>query len=593
MIEKLPLQPHALDNAPLLEQPWGLNWPGKREARKMAMTSSRLTLKPLPGEGMNEENAQHLLIEGDNLEVLKILQKTYFEQIKMIYIDPPYNTGNDFIYKDDFAENLQDYIDTAGLRLNSNRKDSGRFHANWLSFMYPRLRLAKQLLRDDGVIFVSIDDNEVHNLRAVMNEIFGEENFIGCIVRPTGQTTGQDSGGLGSSFDYLLVCSKSPNRDLNGLPLDENDLKRFENEDENGKYAYDQMRKTGSNDRRTDRPNMYYALKDPDGNLIYPTGPGGYESCWRFEEKTYKKLLTESIILWKKTQKEGKEVWWPYVKYYLEGRTKRPSPLWNDLEGNKKASRELRELFNGEKIFDFPKPTALLKRIVSISTENHDMILDFFAGSGTTAQAVLELNQEDGGNRKFILVQIDEPTDPRSEAFRAGYATISAITKARIRKVLEKMHPANPPDGQAQIEYKSKEALPGFKVYRWHTSNFREWQEPEVKTVEQVQISFDKAAESRLNTGFAEVDVITEVMLQKGFPLHLPVSRQESFTVNKVWEVVREDGDGLLICLDASISPATAGLLTRFKHHTFICRDEAITDQVKVVFGDVGYIETI
>ena len=282
-----------------------LNWAGKADAFKVLQIPTTATLKPCPRRRNQRwlspspfgEVTKNVFIEGENLEVLKVLQKAYYGKVKCISIDPPYNTGNDsFIYPDSFKENKADYEKRIGDKdeegylmkeglFRKNSKDSGHFHSNWLSMMYPRLFLAKNLLRDDGVIFVHIDDNEEHNLRLIMNEIFGEENFLGTIVRSTGQTTGQDSGGLGSSFDYIHTFSKNSKIYLSGLGLDDHDLKRFENEDENGKYAYDQMRKTGSSDKREDRPNMWYGVMDPDGNVVYPIASAGYEGRWRFEEK--------------------------------------------------------------------------------------------------------------------------------------------------------------------------------------------------------------------------------------------------------------------------------------------------------------------
>ena len=296
-------------------------------------------------------------------------------------------------------------------------------------------------------------------MKILCDEVFGEGSFLGNIVRATGQTTGQDSGGLGSSFDYILVYGNNPLVELNGLPLTEHDLKRFQNKDEKGFYAYDQMRKTGSNDLREDRPNMYYSIKDPDGNDVYPIGPTGYESCWRFEKKTYLKLVEENVILWKKTTKDGQLVWWPYVKYYLEGRTKRPSPLWTDIDGNKKAARDLRELFNGIKVFSFPKPISVIQDLIRIATNKDkvEYVLDFFSGSGTTAHAVMALNRlENTNNRIMISVQLDEKIEASHEAYKAGYHTIFEITKDRIIKAGEKLAQENP---DSQFER-------GFKVFK-------------------------------------------------------------------------------------------------------------------------------
>jgi adenine-specific DNA-methyltransferase len=312
-----------------------LNWAGKGDAFRALQTPTTATLAPAREESVNFDETENIFIEGENLEVLKVLQKAYYGKVKMIYIDPPYNTGSDsFVYPDKFSESREDYLkrieakDEEGFVLKEgqfreNSKDSGHYHSNWLSMMYPRLFLARNLLREDGVIFVSIDDNEVHNLRLLMNDIFGEENFVGTIVRGTGQTTGQDSNKLGSSFDYVLVFSRTEEFTVGGIPLSEKDIARFSEEDETGKYAYWQMRKTGSNDRREDRPNMFFPVKAPDGSEVFPIGPGGYDSRWRFERKTYKKMVADNMILWKQVNRNGEQTWWPYVKYYLEGRTKK------------------------------------------------------------------------------------------------------------------------------------------------------------------------------------------------------------------------------------------------------------------------------
>ncbi len=348
--------------------------------------------------------AENMIIHGDNLAALKALLPQYEGRVKCIYIDPPYNTGNEcWVYNDNVNDpQIKKWL---GEVVGKEGEDFSR-HDKWLCMMYPRLRLLQKLLADDGVIFISIDDNEFSRLRLTCDEIFGQNCYKGTIVRATGQTTGQDSGGLGSSFDYILTYSKKPEFVFNGLPLTEKDLKRFKDKDDRGFYSYDQLRKTGTNDRRENRPNMYYAIKDPDGNDVYPMGPTGYEGCWRVERKTYERLVSEKMILWKKTTRLDKEVWWPYVKYYAEGRTKRPSPLWVDIEGNKKASRDLRAIFGTEKKFDFPKPVEMIERILKISTDKDSIVLDSFAGSGTTAHAVLKMNKEDGGNRKFILVEL-------------------------------------------------------------------------------------------------------------------------------------------------------------------------------------------
>ena len=314
------------DKVAVTHEGYELKFLGKNYARLLASVDTTTVIVPDEEHNSKPENAnsENIYISGDNLDGLKHLLKSYARKVKCIYIDPPYNTGSDgFVYNDSYNFTVDELSDKLSIgeeqaaRILDLTKRGSASHSAWLMFMYPRLLLARDLLCDDGAIFISIDDNEQANLKLICDDIFGEENCMGCICRSTGQTTGQDSGGLGSSFDYAFVYGRKPNLDIEGLPLTDHDLKRFNNEDEFGKYAYDQLRKTGSNDRREDRPNMYYAIKDPDGNDVYPTATAGYDSCWRVEKKTYDQLVADDYILWKKTIRNGEEVWWPYVKYYL------------------------------------------------------------------------------------------------------------------------------------------------------------------------------------------------------------------------------------------------------------------------------------
>lgn len=562
------------------EEKYGLNWHGKKKARQIALTPSMGALLPCPEDSVDWDTTQNLFIEGDNLEVLKLMQKSYAGKVKVIYIDPPYNTGNEFIYPDRYQENLDTYlkytgqISDDGFKLSSNTEIGGRKHSSWMSMMYPRLRLARNLLAKDGIIFISIDDHEIGNLRSVCDNIFGEENFMGSVCRATGQTTGQDSGGLGSSFDYILVYAKNAEFDLSGLPLSPKDLKRFENEDERGKFAFDQMRKTGSSDRRLDRPNMWYAVSDPDGNDVFPIAPAGYEGRWRFERKTYDRLVSENMILWKKTKRDDHEIWWPYVKYYAEGRTKRPSPLWNDLDGNKKAARDVRELFDGKKVFDYPKPIPMIERCIQISpnASKSDIILDFFAGSAATAHAVMKMNMDDGGQRRFIQVQLPEPTPESSEAFEAGYKTIADIGAERIRRAASKLA-TDSPLSTADL---------GFKYFRLDSSNIRAWN-PDRTDLEETLLSHKE----HLVEGRSEQDVLYELLLKRGIELTVPIEERQA-----AGKTIYSIGYGVLFaCLDTSISAGEVdevaqGVLDWHKElqpetdtHVFF-RDSAFADDV-------------
>ncbi len=350
----------------------------------------------------------HKLIIGDNYPALLNLLVEYKGKIDVIYIDPPYG-------KDSMGEFAQTNYENAISR------------DNLLSMLYPRLWLAKQLLTDTGVVYCSIDDKNQAYVKGLFDEVFGESNFVATISRATGTTTGQDANKLGASLDYLLLYRKTNDFTLYGIELDEKDQLRFNQEDDKGKYSVLQMRKTGSGDRKQDRPNMYFPVLDPNGKEVFPIGPTGYDSRWRFERKTYEKMAQDNMIIWKESKNGGLA---PYVKYYLEGRTKQVSNLWDKIDGNKKGSIELKDIL-GDKLFDNPKPTQLIKRCITISTaDKNAVVLDFFAGSGTTGQAVLELNKEDGGNREFIIVTNNEVTssNPKGIAYD--------VTSRRLKRVM-------------------------------------------------------------------------------------------------------------------------------------------------------------
>ena len=354
---------------------------------------------------INNDGQMNFLIEGDNLASLKLLEKTHKDKIDLIYIDPPYNTGNkDFIYSDIFVDSLDSFK-----------------HSKWLSFMKKRLLIARRLLSRKGIIFISIDDNEVAQLKLLCDEIFGNDNFRGQIVRGTGTPTGQGNAILSNEIDYILVYAKTEQAIFNGLPFNSEDAKIYNLEDEYGKYLVRPLRKTGGEDRREDRPSMYYPVTAPDGTQIYPIAPLGYESRWRCQEKTYKQLIDDHRIEWK----QDKTGWKVYQKFYLDGRTKQVGNLWIDIEGNKKATITMRNIF-GENIFSFPKPVELIYSIAQIASYKNSCILDFFAGSGTTGHAVMKLNAEDGGNRKFILCTNNENNICRD------------VTYERIKRVIDK-----------------------------------------------------------------------------------------------------------------------------------------------------------
>lgn len=548
---------------------YNFTWNGKSQALRLSQTPSMGTLRPCKEESKDWDATENLYIEGDNLEVLKLLQKSYHGKVKMIYIDPPYNTGGDFVYPDNFKDSIENYkvitgqIDSEGNSISSNSETSGRYHTDWLNMIYPRLRLARNLLTDDGVIFISIDDNEVDNLRKICNEVFGEENFKGQVTRTTGTPTGQGTEGLVNEFDYILVYSKTKIGKIGGLPFSKDDEKIYNQVDERGKYLTRPLRKTGGEDKREDRPTMYYAVKDPDGNDTYPIAPSGYESRWRCAESRYNELLEEGLIEWRKAE-DGIESWKVYQKFYLEGRLKQPSNLWTGIEGNKKATIVIKDLFDST-VFDFPKPVELIKQCLQISSSNEDLILDFFSGSATTAHAVMQLNAEDQGKRKFIMVQLPEPCDEKSEAYKAGYANICEIGKERIRRAGEKI--------KEEAGLTTADLDIGFKVFKLDTSNIRKWQ-PDYNHIEQSLTDYvDNYVDGR-----SELDVVYEIMLKCGLDLTYPIDEYE-FDGKKVYTI----GFGaLMICLADDITTNIAQEMVKLKN-------QLLPETWKVVFKDNGF----
>ena len=407
------LSDHILDGP---QERYRLDWPGKREALALGNAPIAKTLRPFATESVNFDETNNLYIEGDNLDALKLLQENYLGRIDLIYIDPPYNTGNEFIYDDDFSTDPGEFLiqsnqsDELGNRLVANPATNGRFHSDWLSMLYPRLKLARSLLAPHGLIFISIDDNELDNLKKIGAEGFGEDNFIGIITRATGTPTGGGFDGLTNMVDYIVVFRRGADARLNGLEFQAADAAIYNEEDERGNYLTRSLRRTGGEDRREDRPSMYYGVKAPDGSEVFPIGPGGYESRWICGFERFLEMEAEGLIQWKKSDRGCGPEWHPYQKFYLEGRQKRPSNLWTEIDGNKKGTREIRDLFDREKVFDSPKPVGLIQRIISIATGPQSIVLDFFSGSGTTAHAVMAQNSVDGGRRSHIQIQVPEST---------------------------------------------------------------------------------------------------------------------------------------------------------------------------------------
>lgn len=567
-------------------------WFGKSEAKRTAFTPSKATLVYDEERSVNPEYADgNMIIEGENLESLKVLLSGYRERIKCIYIDPPYNTGKDFIYSDKWDESKEEYwehigVIQDGVKVDTNLETSGRFHSNWLNMMYSRLLLARQLLREDGVIFISIDDNEVHHLRKLCDEVFGEDNFLGCISRVTGTPTGGGFKILVNEIDYLLLYSKGLSPNIEGVPFSEEDAKIYDQEDEYGKYLIRSLRRTGGEDRKEDRPTMFYELEAPDGQKILPYGPKGYESRWICGKDKYKELLKNNLIEWRKIKKDVIESWQVYQKYYLEGRYKQPSNLWSNIEGNKKATRDVRSLFKDVKVFDFPKPVELIQRIFQlISFESSDIILDFFAGSGTTAHAVMELNKKDNGSRKFILVQIPELTDESSEAYKAGHKKISDITIERNKRVIQKLEKEEAKKQPSLLDSDKKPFKTGFKVYKLAKSSFPrvDFAPDPAKTEEENLALLNQYIDEKEAMYLAMIDeknIFDEVLLKNGFMLNYSKEKSDGFSKNKVFQI-KDDFKECLICMDMSIANETLKELEQYKDKIFICLERAFDTTMK------------
>ena len=446
------------DKVDISHEGYELKFLGKSYAKLLASLDTETVIVPDEEHNLKPENisSENVYISGDNLDALKHLLKSYAGEIKCIYIDPPYNTGSDgFVYSDSFKFSVEDLTEKLSIDEEEARRildltnRGSASHSAWLTFMYPRLQLARDLLDDDGIIFISIDDNEQANCKIVCDDVFGENNFLTCITRATGTPTGGGFDGLVNELDYILVYSKNIySAVIRGLEMSDSDAEIYNEIDENGnRYLSRSLRRTGGDNRREDRPTMFYPMIAPDGTEIFPYGPTGYESRWICSQSTAKQLEEDGLIEWKKTERNGEMVWHPYQKHYL-GDTKKPgniwkqvfdseedvNGLWDDTEGNKKATRDIRSLFEGQKVFETAKPIGLMEKIISIGSTSEDIIVDFFAGSSTTAHAIMRDNAKNHHNRKYVLIQLPEAVKAGSTAEKAGYSTIDQLGIDRITK---------------------------------------------------------------------------------------------------------------------------------------------------------------
>ena len=533
-------------------------WKGKAECLRLAQKRSTGTLRPCPEESVNWDTTKNLYIEGDNLEVLKLLQTAYYRRVKMIYIDPPYNTGNDFVYEDDFADPLARYKEVTQQTTKSNPETMGRYHTNWLNMMYPRLRLAANLLRDDGVIFISIDDNEVTNLRKICDEVFGEENFVGNYIKQSKVGGGSDSKYIVKEHEFCICYAKS----LNQLPEmyiehDKNYLKRYNEEDEKGKFFWDTFARPGL------KNPIIYDIVAPDGTII---NNGWIHSKQRFEEE-YK---NGEVRITKKPNGE----WSVQFKQYLNENGKKPRSMTMNFGGTVEGKNEITDLFSNNKIFSYPKSTFFINELIkTISNyENDDIILDFFSGSATTAHAVMQLNAEDGGNRQFIMVQLPEVCDQKSEAYKAGYQNFCEIGKERIRRAGKKILEA---DNQMTLENKKQLDI-GFKVFKLDSSNLKTWDNTPV-TAEQMDLLYERMNHMihRVKSDRSDLDMVCEIMLKLGIPLTYSITAVE---INGKTAYSIGDDCLLLICLAPDVQPEDVEQMAEYAPAKLIVSRESFVD---------------
>ena len=548
------------------KEKYSFSWKGKADSLRLAQKRSTGTLRPCKEESKNWDTTENLYIEGDNLEVLKLLQSSYLNSIKMIYIDPPYNTGNDFVYTDDFADGIAHYKEVTGQATKSNPETAGRYHTNWLNMMYPRLKLARNLLTDDGVIFISIDDSEQVNLKKICDEIFGEDNFIAQFTRK-GSGGRQDSKYYAIVHEYLLCYAKNSNFYKSGKIIVEDEVYPFYDEKRKLHYKLQLLRKWGENSKRENRPNLFYPIPDPDGNDYYPMLSDSEEGCWRWGKEKMFEELEKGGIEFKK--KDGKWIAYEKVFEIVDGeKTKLYTTILDDISNNSGAAL-LRQLF-GDKVFSYPKPVDYIKRILALANIKQDsIILDFFSGSATTAHAVMQLNAEDGGNRKFICVQLPEKTDEQSEAYKTGYKTICEIGKERIRRAGEKIKEEN----------KDKEGIEnldiGFKVFKLDSSNLVKWDNTPTTDEEEVKKRIQQSL-FYLVEGREDLDLVYEIMLKYGLSLTLPVEERKFDGVCAY--IINHPDYKVLICLQPNITLSAVEEMDKETIGTYIFADRCFAD---------------
>lgn len=573
------------------KEKYSFSWKGKADSLRLAQKRSTGTLRPCKEESKNWDTTENLYIEGDNLEVLKLLQSSYLNSIKMIYIDPPYNTGNDFVYTDDFADGIAHYKEVTGQATKSNPETAGRYHTNWLNMMYPRLKLARNLLTDDGVIFISIDDNEQANLKKLCDEVLGEDNFVAII--PWRKRTAKSDVPFGVSQDYEWILIYAKSQEFSAA-IEGGTRKYFETPDFPGRPWRIHDLTTQRN--ASERPNSNFTMINPKTGKAYPANPN---RTWAVTEDTFEGYYNQGKIVFPDDY-DFLNISQPAFRYFKDDDEKKAGEsfgyiavstnLPKEIGMTKEGTADINELFD-KKVFGFPKPVALLKYLISITTkfDKDAIVLDFFSGSATTAHAVMQLNAEDGGKRKFICVQLPEKTDEQSEAYKAGYKTICEIGKERIRRAGEKIldelkikneelkiNEKNNPQFKIQ---NSKFLIPqldvGFKVFKLDSSNLVKWDNTPTTDEEEVKKRIQQSL-FYLVEGREDLDLVYEIMLKYGLSLTLPVEERKFDGVTAY--IINHPDYKVLICLQPNITLSAVEEMDKETIGTYIFADRCFAD---------------
>lgn len=565
------------------EERYQFTWPDKKKAMLAANAPISATLRPVRADSVGKDgtpggwDSENLYIEGDNLDVLKLLQETYLGKVKMIYIDPPYNTGNDFVYADDFAEDADSYLersgqfDDQGNRLEQNTESNGRFHTDWLNLIYSRLKICKPLLANNGVILISINEEELNNLVKCLDEIFGETNRIGIFCWLSKSGGGSDNGFIVNDQEYVVCYCKTIDVEQSILNKIEIVAEPLDKEDEMGRYRVGrELNKWGANSRREDRPTMFFPIPGPNGEVVYPIRNDGTEGRWRLGKPAMMEMVQNGNC---EFISRGDGTYIVYEKIRTEENRLKPYRTFiQDSGTTADGTKEVKALFNDKKVFDFPKPLKLIKHLIQISCSTDSLILDFFSGSSTTAHAVMQLNAEDGGHRKFIMIQLPEKTDESSEAYKAGYKNICEIGKERIRRAGRKI--------KEEAGMTAQDLDIGFRVLRLDSSNMQDvYYNPAAMTQTMLDTTTNNIKPDR-----TPEDLLFQVMLDLGVDLSSPI-QETSIDGKKVFAVA---GTYLLACFDPGVTTDTVTAIAKQRPYYAVFRDSSMAnDSVATNFDQI------